>query len=89
MRSKQTEICIWVLPYGYSCGHNQFPDPSTGLWGLVDKIGAALKRGASSRFYDFQCAKIMNSSWNEIGAGTPKRKSLLFKSKVFHAKTQR
>jgi hypothetical protein len=40
-------------------------------------------------FYDFQCAKIMNSWGNEIVTGNPKRKSLLFNSKVFHAKTQR
>ena len=43
----------------------------------------------SGGFYDFQCAKIMNSSGNEIVTGTPRCKSLLFNSKVFHAKTQR
>ena len=56
-------------------------------WG--NDMLAALPRGESGGFYDFQCAKIMNSSGNEIETGTPRCKLLLFNSKVFHAKTQR
>jgi len=92
MRSKQTEICIRVLPYGYCCvdiGEIDGPDLDGILGAGGRDRGRAHTRRERARSYDFQCAKIMNSSGNEIVTGTPKRKSLLSNSKVVHAKTQR
>jgi hypothetical protein len=102
IRSKQTEICIRVLPYGYCCvdvlpygyccvdiGEIDGPDLDGILGAGGRDRGRAHTKRERAQSYDFQCAKIMNSSGNEIVTGTPKRKSLLSNSKVVHAKSQR
>src|SRR6516225_1868827 len=56
---------------------NDSPD----IDGLADwrtRSGPRSHEARGPRYYDFQCARIMNSSGNKIVTGTPKCKSLLF-----------
>ena len=61
-----------------------------GAWGLGDEIGAALTRGESGVGYTiFNVQRLWIHQGMRLQRELQKRKSLLFNSKVFHAKTQR
>ena len=84
MRSKQTEICT-SSPLRLLPRVDRVLSLAATVNGEMTTPTAHTTR-ERRRFFDFQCAKIMNSSRNEIATGTSKRKSLLFNSKVFMQK---